>query len=125
MEKKKKRTCSPWGDSNSRPLVYKTSALTTELQRRLERSSRINKFIVYFRPFSISFLQVDYNGGYSSFSWARFGQQFNDKVANPQTILLWYRQRDPSAAGEPFLYGMLRLELVNAIFKSNTIKLKF
>jgi hypothetical protein len=64
----------------------------------------MNKFIAYFRPFSISFSQVDYNGGFTSFSWARFGQQFNDKVANPQTILLWYRQRDPSAAGELFLY---------------------
>ena len=113
--RKKKRTCSPWGDSNSRPLVYKTSALTTELQRRLERSFSISKFIVYFRPFSISFLQVDYNGGYSSFSWARFGQQFNDKVANPQTILLWYRQRDPSAAGELFLYGMPRLVQVEVL----------
>ncbi|KFD44860.1 hypothetical protein M513_14263 [Trichuris suis] len=26
-------TTSPWRDLNSRPLVYKTSALTTELQR--------------------------------------------------------------------------------------------
>ena len=49
---------------------------------------------------------MDYNGGFTSFSWARFGQQFNDKVANPQTILLWYRQRDPNAAGEFLLYGV-------------------
>ena len=33
-KKKKKKVGSPWRDSNSRPLVYKTSALTTELQRR-------------------------------------------------------------------------------------------
>ena len=33
-KKKKKKAGSPWRDSNSRPLVYKTSALTTELQRR-------------------------------------------------------------------------------------------
>ena len=30
---KKKKKESPWRDLNSRPLVYKTSALTTELQR--------------------------------------------------------------------------------------------
>ena len=50
--REKKRTCSPWGDSNSRPLVYKTSALTTELQRRLAGSSGMNEFIAYFRPFT-------------------------------------------------------------------------
>ena len=36
--KKKK---SPWGDLNSRPLVYKTSALTPELQRHLHRNRAI------------------------------------------------------------------------------------
>ena len=35
VEKKKKgKKKSPWRDLNSRPLVYKTSALTTELQRQ-------------------------------------------------------------------------------------------
>ncbi len=33
-KKKKKVDESPWRDLNSRPLVYKTSALTTELQRQ-------------------------------------------------------------------------------------------
>ena len=32
-KRKEKEMMSPWGDLNSRPLVYKTSALTTELQR--------------------------------------------------------------------------------------------
>ena len=34
-KKGKNKNLSPWRDSNSRPLVYKTSALTTELQRQL------------------------------------------------------------------------------------------
>ena len=35
-KKKKEKNHSPWRDLNSRPLVYKTSALTTELQRQLQ-----------------------------------------------------------------------------------------
>ena len=36
--KEKKEMMSPWGDLNSRPLVYKTSALTAELQRLIHRT---------------------------------------------------------------------------------------
>lgn len=38
-------------------------------------------------------MQVDYSGGYSSFSLARFGQQFQGLVANPHNILNWFRKR--------------------------------
>lgn len=38
-------------------------------------------------------LKVDYHGGYSTFSLARFGQKFMDKVANPNNILLWQCKR--------------------------------
>ena len=44
----KKKGGSPWRDLNSRPLVYKTSALTTELQRhRVVMVSSITVLLVY------------------------------------------------------------------------------
>ena len=36
---------------------------------------------------------MDYQGGYSAFSLARFGQQFLEKVANPKNILQWHCRR--------------------------------
>jgi len=39
---------------------------------------------------------VDYTGGYSTFSLARFGQKFVDQVANPRNILCWYQHREPT-----------------------------
>ncbi|KAJ3625365.1 hypothetical protein Zmor_004289 [Zophobas morio] len=38
-------------------------------------------------------LKVEYSGGYTPFNIARFGQHFNDKVANPNDILLFYKRR--------------------------------
>ncbi|KAK3739950.1 hypothetical protein QZH41_012803 [Actinostola sp. cb2023] len=43
---------------------------------------------------SISVIQVDYSGGFNSFSTQRFGQQFVDRVANPKDILLFYRKKE-------------------------------
>jgi double-strand break repair protein MRE11 len=37
--------------------------------------------------------KVEYSGGYTPFNIARFGQHFNDKVANPNDILLFYKRR--------------------------------
>jgi len=38
--------------------------------------------------------QVDYSGGYSTFSLARFGQKFLAKAANPKNLLLWHQRRE-------------------------------
>ena len=42
---------------------------------------------------------MDYTGGYSTFSLARFGQQFVDQVANPKNLLLWYRKKAGTGLG--------------------------
>eukprot|EP00731_Ephydatia_muelleri_P012120 Em0006g1014a len=44
-------------------------------------------------------LKVDYTGGYSTFSLARFGQRFVDQVANPKNLLLWYRKKAGTGLG--------------------------
>ena len=42
---------------------------------------------------------MDYTGGYSTFSLARFGQRFVDQVANPKNLLLWYRKKAGTGLG--------------------------
>ena len=44
--------------------------------------------------------QVEYSGDYETFSMARFGQQFVTLVANPRSILHWYRQRQQTSLSE-------------------------
>ena len=46
---------------------------------------------------------MDYTGGYSTFSLARFGQRFVDQVANPKNLLLWYRKKAGTGLGEYIL----------------------
>lgn len=53
-------------------------------------------------------LQVEYSGDYETFSMARFGQKFVTEVANPRSILHWYRQRKSVSQSEsmtPLLLG--------------------
>lgn len=45
-------------------------------------------------------LQVEYSGDYETFSMARFGQKFVTEVANPRSILHWYRQRKSVSQSE-------------------------
>lgn len=59
-------------------------------------------------------LQVDYTGGYNTFSLARFGQKFVDQVANPRNILLWHQHRQPTTLSELHVlcYRHMKLKLV-------------
>ena len=71
---------------------------------------RVNmKMCILFMVYK--FTQVDYSGGYSTFSLARFGQKFVDQVANPRNILHWYRRRDPTTLGKDTAIVFSLLEL--------------
>jgi hypothetical protein len=55
--------------------------------------------------FNVNYVQVDYSGGFSSFSTQRFGQQFVDRVANPKDILLFYRKKEIKNKGTKTYYN--------------------
>ena len=53
---------------------------------------------MYITEVGVVCVQVEYSGDYETFSMARFGQKFVTEVANPRSILHWYRQRKTSAS---------------------------
>jgi len=40
---------------------------------------------------------VDYSGDYPMIPQNRFGQQFVGKVANPHTVLQWFKRKKPTS----------------------------
>ena len=50
-------------------------------------------YLLLYKYNELLLLQVNYAGGYTPFSVLRFGQRFVNEVANPTTILNFFKRR--------------------------------